>query len=199
MHHTELLRRQKTPARAGHSRQDVQPYYDMLRSARQRLTLFPNETMTPEELVSEAWLKLYPSVTTKCVDSADRFQATASLAMKQILIDRYRASQTAKRGAGARHLPLEEAHAGCPSKNGNRVDINFALERLQDSRPNLLQVVLLRALGGMTCQETARICQRSLRSTERDWRNGRNLLQRWLPDYGQDDVCAGTKSQPLVP
>jgi DNA-directed RNA polymerase specialized sigma24 family protein len=112
----------------------------------------------------------------------DRYQATASLAMQQILIDSQRRRTTAKRGSGVAVLPLDEQITGyCETEaRETRLDLHRAVGKLRATSPRQARVLLLRVVGGLTNDETARRLGRSLRSTERDWAQARRQVSRLI-------------------
>lgn len=158
-------------------------YQNLLRSARSRLRRYPSDDLDPVSLVSECWLKLrerWPRPPRRGND--DRYQATASLAMQQILIDYQRRRSASKRGAGALHLSLnEQLIGGCEAEHREmRLDLHRAVGTLRSSSPRQARVLLLRVVVGLTNDEAARRLGRSLRSTERDWAQARRQVTRLM-------------------
>jgi RNA polymerase sigma factor (TIGR02999 family) len=158
-------------------------YEKLLRSARSRLRHFPSGELDAVSLVSECWLKLrerWPQPPQRGDD--DRYQATASVAMQQILIDYQRRRTAAKRGAGATHLSLNEQVTGYCETEARELslDLHRAVGKLKATSPRQARVLLLRVVGGLTNDETARRLGRSLRSTERDWARARRRVSRLI-------------------
>lgn len=154
-------------------------YRKLLRSARCRLRRFPGSDLDAVSLVSECWLKLHerwPEPPGRGDD--ERYQATASLAMQQILIDHQRWVTAVKRGAGASHLSLDEQLTGCCETQARELglDLHRAVGNLAATSPRLARVLRLRVADGLTNRETARRLGRSLRSTERDWAQARRQV-----------------------
>jgi len=158
-------------------------YGKLLRSAQYRLARFPGTGMDAVGLVSECWMKLHqhwPEPPARGDDA--QYQATASVAMQQILIDRQRRHTAEKRGSGATHLTLNEqtmAPAGADEKDLG-IDLQRAVRDLSAASPRLARVLMLRVFGGFTNGETAQRTGRSLRSTERDWALARRHMTEFL-------------------
>lgn len=128
-------------------------------------------------LVHEAYLKLVDQAR---IEARDRhhFLAVAARAMRQVIIDHARLRHAAKRGAGADHVPLDDAHAAVASQAEHLLAINTALEALAHVDPRLLQVVECRFFAGYSEQETADALGVSARTVERDWVRAK----AWLRD-----------------
>lgn len=133
-------------------------------------------TLSPTALVNEAYLKL---IGASALDLADRhhFFACAARAMRHILIDSARARASLKRGGLLVQVTLtgagesEEAVA-----ESELLDINAALDRLDQINPDLRELVELRVFAGLTLEELVATLGRSLRSISRDWQRARALL-----------------------
>ena len=103
--------------------------------------------------------------------------------MRQIIVDAARSKQAEKRGAGAIHVTLQEAAVGQEEKHLDILELDDALTRLAARDPELEKLVVLKFFAGLTMEEVARICGKSIRTTERDWTRARVYLYRYLsPD-----------------
>lgn len=155
--------------------------YDLLRAiASRKLQGFPaSATLNTTLIVHEAWLKLANDEARRFVNE-DHFLATASSAMRQILIDYVRRKLADKRGSGAVHIALNDQQLPEPDSESNLIDIEAALVRLAKRAPELEQIVECRFFAGYTVNETARILGRSVRSVERDWARARAYLAAYL-------------------
>lgn len=136
-------------------------------------------SIQPTILLHEAWAKVSTSSTR--YESRAHFMAVAARAMRQILIDRARNQQAAKRGAGAEHVTL----AGIASDTQPNVDVlalDHALDQLTAFDATAARVVELRIFGGMTLDEVADVLGVSSSSASRTWEFARLFLLRRLQD-----------------
>jgi len=177
---TQLLAR----ARAGvpEAREELlELVYDELRRiARGQLRRRNGTSLVTTELVHEAFLKLYSGLG---VDAKDRahFLAVAATAMRQILIDHFRARQADKRGSGVKATTLETFHGVSLEERGSMVlAVHDALERLAQFDPRLGKIVECRFFGGMTEGEIAEALGISKRTVSREWRQAKAWLAREL-------------------
>lgn len=178
---TELLE----AARSGDSRAldsvfaEVYPTLRSLAASRLR-SATGESTLSPTALVNEAYLKL---IGASALDLTDRhhFFACAARAMRHILIDAARARTSQKRGGAAIPVTLTvdggEAEAIAES---DLIDIDGALDRLDEINPDLRELVELRVFAGLTLEQLAESRGRSLRSINRDWQRARALLMAQL-------------------
>ncbi|MCO5094400.1 MAG: ECF-type sigma factor [Xanthomonadaceae bacterium] len=133
-------------------------------------------TLSPTALVNEAYLKL---IGASALDLTDRrhFFACAARAMRHILIDSARARASLKRGGPLAQVTLTGTGGDAEAiTEPDLLDINAALDRLDEINPELRELVELRVFAGMTLEELAATLGRSLRSISRDWQRARALL-----------------------
>jgi RNA polymerase sigma-70 factor (ECF subfamily) len=109
-------------------------------------------------------------------------QATA-LSMRQILVQRARRRNAAKRGGDPERITLDEQLL--PAEGGGPGDINVleldaALERLAALDERQAKVVELRYFGGLTVEETAAALDISPATVKRHWTLARAWLRREL-------------------
>ena len=151
--------------------------YAVLRriASRQLSRQGPTPSLNTTLIVHEAWLKLSTASTQGFVDR-DHYLATASRAMRQIIVDHARRKLADKRGAGAVHVELED-HLKLPDQADAAVlAVNDALEALSSYAPELESVVECRFFAGLTVDETAQALGRSVRTVERQWTRARTYL-----------------------
>jgi len=155
--------------------------YDFLRriASRQLKGRPPSATLNTTLIVHEAWMKLSHDGARRFVDQ-DHYLATASRAMRQILVDHARRKLAEKRGAGATHVSIEDHQIPEPGVEAQIVDIEAALLKLAENSPELEKIVECRFFAGLTVSETARVLGRSVRSVERDWARARTYLVEFL-------------------
>jgi RNA polymerase sigma factor (TIGR02999 family) len=132
-------------------------------------------TLSTTALVHEAYLKLVRQDEAGWNDRV-HFMATASRAMRQILVNYAERRMAQKRGGGARRVELELASPLSPSVSEEVLALNSALGELSQMSPRRSRMVELRFFGGMTVAETAEALGISPSTVEREWR----LAGAWL-------------------
>ena len=127
-------------------------------------------TLQPTALVHEAWMKLANG------DFKDRehFCAVAARAMRQILVDRVKARNRAKRGGGWERVTLSGVSANSPLLEV--LELDAALTELAALSPREAKIVELRVFGGLSVEEVAHVLETSLSTIEKDWRRARAWL-----------------------
>ncbi|MEM8884581.1 MAG: ECF-type sigma factor [Planctomycetota bacterium] len=136
-------------------------------------------TLQPTALVNEAYMRLLGGRSTDWKDRA-HFLATASRAMRSILIDHARARGAARRG-GERPKPLVHAdQAPITGPNLDLLALDEALTKFAAISPERAQVVELKFFGGLTNEETARVLGVAERTVYRMWEYSRAWLHTEL-------------------
>jgi len=138
-----------------------------------------NGTLETTALVHEAYLKLANASPGSWRDEA-HFRAVASVAMRQILVDRARARATAKHGAGLTRVSLDDAAIAVDDEPDLLLAIDAALVRLAELSPRLARLVELRFYGGLSEAEAAAELGVTVRTVQRDWTKARMLIERAL-------------------
>ncbi len=161
--------------------------YDQLRAmARRQLFNEGKRTLKTTALVHEAYLRLVDESQITEHGKA-YFLAAAARAMRRILIDRARHRKAKKRGAGDKHLPLDESQIVVDTFAGDLLDLEKALNELASHNERQAQVVECRYFGGMSIEETAQALQVSKRTVHNDWAFARAWLLKTLDDAGTSD------------
>jgi len=149
-------------------------YADLKRVAhRERSRVGAGMTLQTTALVHEAYFKLRGR--SGWNDDA-HFVRAAALAMRHALIDHALEKRTAKRGAGAEHLPLTDGLDVAAATDDMLIALNDALELLSQQSLRLAQVVECRYFAGYDEKSTARALGISERTVRRDW----TLAKAWL-------------------
>lgn len=177
---TELLGR----ARSGDAGAlaDVFPliYDELRRLAGQQLRREPDgHTLSPTALVHEAYIRLVDYSRVEWTGRA-HFLATASTAMRRVLVDHARGQRSAKRGGARRRLSLDDVELGAEERADLLVALDEALDRLRAVDARQARVVECRFFGGMTEEETAAALGIGLRTAKRDWARAKSWLHREL-------------------
>ena len=176
----DAVARMVAAAQAGDRRAEemlVEIVYEELRQAARRYMRRerPDHTLQPTALVHEAWARLLHG---RNLDVANRahFLAIAANAMRQILVERARAHNAAKRGGGAPRQPLEDDMAAQPAPAQDVGALDEALRALEAREPELGRIVHLRFFGGLSVEETAVQTGLSPATVKRRW----TLARAWL-------------------
>ena len=155
-------------------------YSELRRLGRSALRREGRESiLQPTALVHEVWLRLAGKEQLS-LESRGQFYALAAKMMRDILVDRLRRRQAAKRGGTQIEVPLEDAN---PAEQPRHVDfliLDQAMTRLGEIKPRYTQIAELRCLAGLTIEETAEVLKVSHATIEREWNFARAWLRREL-------------------
>lgn len=143
--------------------------------ARSRVGVRSGATLSPTMVVNELFLKLNNS---SAMDSKDRqhFYATCARAMRFIVADFARSAMSRKRGGDQPHCAYTTALAAQPDKAQELIDIDNALNDLEQTDARLRELVELKFFAGLSYQEIGELHERSERSIKRDWVKARAFL-----------------------
>lgn len=151
--------------------------YDELRrmARRQMRRERPGHTLRTTALVNDAYLRLVDQREVHWQNRA-HFFAIAAQMMRRILVDHARSKRYEKRGAGAAHVPLEEAAVLAHGKEAEIIALDEALVALGEIDPRRARVVELRYFGGLSNEEIGEVLKVSPNTVTRDW----NMARAWL-------------------
>ncbi|MCG3128656.1 MAG: hypothetical protein CHACPFDD_03545 [Phycisphaerae bacterium] len=160
--------------------------YDELRSVARRLLSRGrrDHTLETTALVHEVYLRLIGASATEWRDEA-HFLAVASKAMRQILIDHFRARKAVKRGGDYTRLQLSDDFIESLDRNDGVLALNDALDRLAVELPEHAQAVEMRFFGGMAPAEIAVARGASERTIRRQLAFAKAWLRRELAPTDQ--------------
>ncbi len=151
-------------------------YEELHRIAHQYMTRErPDNTLQTTALINEAYVRLLDLSAVSWQDRAHFFAVCAQV-MRRILTDFARARQRQKRGAGARHVFLEETLVVSGDPQADLVALDEALNDLSALDPRKGQVVELRFFGGLKVEEVAEVLKVSSHTVMRDW----DVAKAWL-------------------
>jgi RNA polymerase sigma factor (TIGR02999 family) len=131
-------------------------------------------SVEPTSLVHEAWARL---AAREGWEDREHFLAVAATAMRGILVDLVRARQAERRGGDWKRVTLDSRIAERSGRGLDLLDLHDALDELVALDPRHGRIVELRAFGGMTLPEVARVLGISLTSAETGWRCARAWLR----------------------
>lgn len=134
-----------------------------------------NETINTTALIHEAFLKLSGNQDQSFANRI-HFYATASKAMRQILVNYAEQQCAAKRGGDLVHVPLEEVELLTQTTAEELLDLEQLLRQLEAEDPRRCRLVECRIFAGMTVDETADALGISPATVKRDWQ----IASAWL-------------------
>jgi RNA polymerase sigma factor (TIGR02999 family) len=139
----------------------------------------PGHPLQTTALVNEAYLRL---ISAQHVDWRDRahFFAISAKLMRRILVDFARSQGFQKRGAGASHFSLHEGFDAPAEPDLSLVNLDDALQTLEEIDARKAKVVEMRYFGGLSVEETAEALGVSQDTVLRDWRLAKAWLHREL-------------------
>jgi RNA polymerase sigma-70 factor (ECF subfamily) len=151
--------------------------YDELRQVAARLMRRErsDHTLSPTAVVHEAVIRLLRDPDFAAADQ-NYLLASASRAMREVLIDHARRRAAGRRGAGWRRVSLDSVVDYFEAQNLDIIAVHEALDRLALMNARQSQVMTLRYFGGLTVPEIAAALGVSVVTVERDWR----LARAWL-------------------
>ncbi|MEM7357421.1 MAG: sigma-70 family RNA polymerase sigma factor, partial [Acidobacteriota bacterium] len=140
----------------------------------------PGHTLQPTALVNELYLRLVGKRTVSWQNRAQFFAFVARM-MRRILVDHARSRRSAKRGAGAIRLSLDDSvRLPRPEKDPDLLALDDALEKLEAVDPQQSRLVELRYFTGLSVKEIAEVEGISPTTVKRYWRTAKMWLYREL-------------------
>lgn len=158
-------------------------YQEFHRKAHFLLSAGARQTLCTTELVNETWLRLHG----RPMQAATRvhFFNIASLAMRQVLIDRARARQAAKRGEGLPPLTLNAISGVGEDQPFDVLAVDQVMHALERVDPKLMEIAQLHLFGGLRFKEIAELLETSERTVFRQWRSARMYLVMLVQEGAQ--------------
>jgi RNA polymerase sigma factor (TIGR02999 family) len=135
----------------------------------------PDHTLQSTALVHEAYIRMVNQKTVNWQNRA-HFFGVAAQSIRHILVDHARGYQTAKRGASARKMALDDAVAITEARDIDLIALDDALNGLSAVDPQQGRIVELRFFGGLSIEETADVLKISPATVKRDW----VMAKAWL-------------------
>ena len=139
----------------------------------------PEHTLQTSALINEAYLKLIDQQSVPW-QNRSHFFAVAAQVMRHILIDHARRQHYDKRGAGAQHIPLDEAAIVQQGRAAQLVALDEALNALADLDPRRSQIIELRFFGGLSAEEIAEVMKISPATVQREWQAAKAWLHHMM-------------------
>jgi RNA polymerase sigma factor (TIGR02999 family) len=139
----------------------------------------PGQTLQATALVHEAYIRL---VGDQEFEGRGHFFAAAAEAMRRILVDHARKKATEKHGKSMQRIPFDEALKQPEQYPQALIDLDEALQKLQEHEPDAARLIQMRYFAGFTHQEAADLLGISRRAADRLWLVGRTWLYQQLDD-----------------
>lgn len=144
----------------------------------------PGHTLQPTALVHEVYLRLRGRRTVQWKNRRHFFGSMAGM-IRHILVDRARRHKSAKRGGGAKKIPLDDVLLVAEDRHPDWVALDEALATLAGLDPRQHRVVELKFFIGLTLEQIAEVLDVAKSTVIRDWANARLFLLRELGDTGR--------------
>ena len=144
-----------------------------------------DHTLRPTALVNEIFVRFRKGAAIPW-ESPETFLHSAAKEMRRALIDHARKRRAAQRQAPDNEPPF--ALASLPTED--LLDLDRALDELEEQHPTSARVVELRYFAGLNNDEVAEVLGISRRTVNREWEWARRFL------YGR---LRGAQSRPVAP
>jgi RNA polymerase sigma factor (TIGR02999 family) len=136
-----------------------------------------DHTLQGTALVHEAYVRLVGSGGDDGWRNRAHFFGAAAEAMRRILVEQARRKNGAKAGGNHQRVELSCAEPLFDGPDGNLLDLNDALDRLEAHDARAAEIVKLRFFAGLTREETARSLDISTTTADDDWTYAKNWLR----------------------
>lgn len=173
---TDLLREARAGSDEARRRLYTTVYGELRKLARMhRFHWKGNETLNTTALIHESFIKLAGSQAANW-ENRTHFFATASRAIRQILVSYSRYRHADKRGGDAPHIPIDDLEVPTNLPTQEILDLDELLVQLQRDNERRGQIVECRLFGGMSVEEIATSLDISPATVKREWA----LASAWL-------------------
>jgi RNA polymerase sigma factor (TIGR02999 family) len=142
----------------------------------------PEHTLDATALVHEAYLRLVGPVGDRSFANRGHFFAAAADAMRRILVDSARRKQALKRGAGAKHFPLNPELAAPIVDADSWIDLDEVLTAFQEVDATAAELAKLEIFGGLSVEEAGESLGMPRATAFRVWTYARAWLSAALAD-----------------
>lgn len=144
-----------------------------------------NQTMNTTALIHEVFLKV-AGEKAMSFENRTHFYATASQAMRQVLVNYAEKQGATKRGGDALRITLDEATLASQVSPDELLDLHRVLGRLESDNPRRGRIVECRVFGGMTIDEVADALGISPATVKREWQVASAQLYREMQEPAPD-------------
>jgi RNA polymerase sigma factor (TIGR02999 family) len=136
-------------------------------------------TLEPTEIVQEAWLSLLDGAQPEWEDR-HHFYGIAAHLMRQTLVREGRRRMRLKRGSGAPRIPLSEVVLAVPPVDVDLLELESALQELEELDATAVRLVELRFFVGLSIEEAGEVLGLGSATVVRKWRAARAWLRERL-------------------
>ncbi len=145
------------------------------------------DQLSPTELVHEAYLKLFKNEAgLQEPRSRGMLYSLSARAMRQILVDHYRKLSADKRPPDSKRSPLDEQIESIKDQTGsNIIDLDEALEKLNEFDPDSCSIIELKFFSGFTNNQISETLLISESTVERKFKSARAFLRKELDSNEQ--------------
>jgi RNA polymerase sigma factor (TIGR02999 family) len=137
----------------------------------------PGQTLQATGLVHEAYMRLVDVEKAQQWNSRGHFFGACAEAMRRILVDSARHKQQLKRGGGLQRVDLDQAAPVANASPEQLLDLEDALNKLDQDDPMAAKVFKLRYFAGISVEEAANLLGVSRATAYRHWTFARAWLQ----------------------
>ena len=138
-----------------------------------------DHTLQPTALVHEAYLRMVDQ-TSPAMENRVHFFGIAARVMRQVLVDQARGHNAEKRGGAARRFSIENLEMLPEQTAGDLLELNEALQKLEEVDQRKCRVVEMRFFGGLNELEIAEVLGVNEKTVRRDWQFAKLWLYREL-------------------
>jgi len=145
----------------------------------------PDHTLQCTALVHEAYLRLVRQPEKEWQNRA-HFFAVAARIIRRILVDYARARRTSKRSGGRLQVTTPGPAKSQTPAGVDLLDLDAALEALQQIDMQQSQIVELRFFGGLSMEEAAEALGVSTSTAKREWTTAKTWIRRHMQGTRED-------------
>jgi RNA polymerase sigma factor (TIGR02999 family) len=128
-----------------------------------------DHTLSATALVHEAYVRLVDTDTVRNWDSRAHFFSAAAESMRRILVDHAREKLALKRGGDLHRQAALEDLTILPTDPSLMIDLNDAVDRLQESDDQAAELLKLLLFAGLSVVEAGRMLGMSRKIAYRNW------------------------------
>ncbi|MEM9313792.1 MAG: ECF-type sigma factor [Pseudomonadota bacterium] len=139
-------------------------------------------TLQATEVVNEAYMKLLDQRNHSWENRGHFFSIMARL-MRRLIIDHLRGRLSDKRGNGIAPVNADDIDIPVPSNYPDWIELDCALNELEEINPGAARVVELRQIVGLSIDETAKALDLGTATVGRHWRFARAWLAARLKEH----------------
>lgn len=172
---TQLLSRARAGEDGASDRLYEAVYAELRQLARAQLRQYGRRTLHTTALVHEAYVRLCKSVELGLEDR-HHFFALSARAMRNVLVDHFRAVRAVKRGGDFEFVSLEAQDVPLEQRGDVVLALDDALHRLAELDEGLAKVVELKFFGGFTELEIGAMLGLTDRAIRGRWQKAKAWL-----------------------